>query len=51
MYRAGLILAGLIGGVVAFGGSSLATYNVTTLGRTPGNLLPRPSHSKGKPSV
>ncbi|MEW9551508.1 hypothetical protein [Nonomuraea sp. NPDC050783] len=51
MYRAGLILAGLIGGMVAFGGSALATSNVTTVESTQGNLLPGPSHGKGKPGV
>ncbi|MCK2212768.1 hypothetical protein MF672_003000 [Actinomadura sp. ATCC 31491] len=49
MYRAGLILAGLVGGMVAFGGSALATSNVTAAESVQSGILPGPSHGKEAP--
>ncbi|HEX4817324.1 MAG TPA: hypothetical protein VFV66_31670 [Nonomuraea sp.] len=46
MYRAGLILAGLVGGMVTFGGSALAVSPTVTAETTYTAILPGPNHGK-----
>jgi hypothetical protein len=40
MYRQGLVLLGLVGGMVAFGGSALAATPVVTAESVQANILP-----------
>ncbi|QYC44587.1 hypothetical protein Nocox_35140 [Nonomuraea coxensis DSM 45129] len=44
MYRAGLVLAGLVGGMVVFGGSALATTNAVTVEGVQSGIVPGPHH-------
>ncbi|MFI7703421.1 hypothetical protein [Nonomuraea sp. NPDC049480] len=45
MYRAGLILAGLVGGMVTFGGSALAVAPNVTAESVQTPILPGPSNT------
>ncbi|MFG1700335.1 hypothetical protein [Nonomuraea sp. NPDC049309] len=46
MYRKGLVLAGLVGGMVMFGGSALAASPVVTAESGQARILPGPNHGK-----
>ncbi|WP_188191611.1 hypothetical protein [Nonomuraea sp. SYSU D8015] len=48
MYRAGLILAGLAGGMVAFGGSALAVSPSVTAAPVQAGILQAPSDDDGR---
>ncbi|MGP3911238.1 hypothetical protein [Nonomuraea sp. 10N515B] len=43
MYRAGLVLAGLVGGMVAFGGPALAASPIVTAASVQADIVPGPS--------
>ncbi|GAA3678982.1 hypothetical protein GCM10022224_048960 [Nonomuraea antimicrobica] len=44
MYRQGLVLAGLVGGMVMFGGSALAASPSVTAESAQARILPGPNH-------
>ncbi|MEV4801093.1 hypothetical protein AB0K18_13900 [Nonomuraea sp. NPDC049421] len=46
MYRKGLVLAGLVGGMVMFGGTALAASPVVTAESSQARILPGPNHGK-----
>jgi hypothetical protein len=51
MYRAGLILAGLVGGMVTFGGSALAVSPTVTAESTYTAILPGHGHDDEKKKI